>query len=79
MSYIAVKTIDQAGRIVLPKAYRLKMGLEPDSKVLLIEDDGKLIIEAAAKKCKLCESNEIVDDSLPLCKECLEKAKNFNK
>lgn len=79
MSYIAVKTIDYAGRIVLPKAYRTKMKLEAGSTVLLQVEDSKLIIEPAAKKCKLCECNEIVSDELPICKECLEKAKNFNK
>ena len=79
MSYIAVKTIDYAGRIVLPKAYRTKMKLDTGSTVLLQIEDTKLIIEPAEKKCKLCECNEIVDDKLPLCKECLEKAKKFDK
>lgn len=79
MSYIAVKTIDYAGRIVLPKAYRTKMNLEPGSSLLLQIEDNKLIIEPAEKKCKICECNEIVDDTLPLCKDCLEKAKKFDK
>ena len=79
MSYIAVKTIDYAGRIVLPKAYRTKMGLETGSKVLLQEEDGRLFVEPAEKKCRLCESNEIVADELPICKKCLEKAKKFDK
>ncbi len=79
MSYIAIKEIDQAGRIVLPKAYRIKMGLVTGSKVFLQEENGKLIIEAVSEKCKLCGSNEIVDIKLPLCKTCLAKAKKFNK
>jgi AbrB family looped-hinge helix DNA binding protein len=79
MSYIAVKTIDYAGRIVLPKAYRTKMCLDAGSTVILQEEDGRLFIEPASKKCRLCECNEIVDEALPLCKDCLEKAKNFNK
>ena len=54
MSYIAVKTIDYAGRIVLPKAYRTKMNLEPGSSLLLQIEDNKLIIEPAEKKCKIC-------------------------
>ena len=79
MSYIAVKTIDYAGRIVLPKAYRTKMGLETGSKVLLQEEDGRLFVEPAEKKCRLCECKEIASEELPLCKECIEKVKKFDK
>lgn len=77
MLYGTVKTIDYAGRIVLPKEYREKMGLEPGSKVILHELNGKLTIETVTPKCKLCEQNDIIDEKLPLCKECLEKAKKF--
>lgn len=79
MLYGTVKTIDYAGRIVLPREYRTKLGLEPDAKVILHEQNGKLTIEPVAPKCKVCEVNEIVSEELPLCKECLEKAKKFNK
>ncbi len=77
MLYGSVKTIDQAGRIILPKEYRNKMGLETGSKVVLYEENGKLTIETVSPKCKICECNEIVDDNLPLCKECFEKVKKF--
>lgn len=79
MLYGTVKTIDYAGRIVLPREYRTRMGLEPGTKVILHEQNGKLTIEPVAPKCKICECNEIIDDELPICKECLEKAKKFDK
>lgn len=79
MLYGTKKTIDYAGRIVLPREYRTKMGLEPGTEVILHEEKGKLTIEALSPKCKICECDEIVDDELPLCRACLEKAKSFNK
>lgn len=79
MLYGALKTIDYAGRIVLPRQYRNELGLEPGSQVILSLKDGEISIRPISQKCKICEANEIVDENLPLCAECLEKAKSFNK
>ena len=54
MLYGTVKTVDHAGRIVLPKEYRNKMNISPGTKVVLYENDGKLTIEVVTPKCKLC-------------------------
>jgi AbrB family looped-hinge helix DNA binding protein len=46
-------TIDAAGRIVVPKALRLALGLQPGQPVEIRAGDGRLEIEIAATAMKL--------------------------
>ncbi len=77
MLYGTVKTVDHAGRIVLPKEYRKKMNINPGTKVVLFENDGKLTMEVVTPKCKLCGTGEKVNEELSLCEECIEKVKKY--
>ena len=77
MLYGTVKTVDEAGRIVLPKEYRNKMNISAGTKVVLYENDGKLTIEVVTPKCKLCNTAEHVNEELSLCKECIKKVKEY--
>ncbi len=79
MLYGTVKTVDHAGRIVLPKEYRKKMNITPGTKVVLYENDGKLTMEVVTPKCKLCETDENVNEELSLCEECIKKVKEYQK
>ena len=71
MLYGTIKTVDEAGRIVLPKEYRNKMN------IVLYENDGKLTIEVVTPKCKLCGTAENVNEELSLCEECIKKVKEY--
>jgi AbrB family looped-hinge helix DNA binding protein len=77
MLYGTVKTVDEAGRIVLPKEYRNKMNISVGTKVVLYENDGKLTIEVVTPKCKLCGTAENVNEELSLCEECIKKVKEY--
>lgn len=46
-------TIDAAGRIVVPKALRLTLGLEPGQSLEIRAGDGRLEFEIAATSMKL--------------------------
>lgn len=77
MNYGAIKTIDNAGRLVIPNEYRQKLGLTPNTKVALYEDNGKLVIEVVTPKCKICGSANVVSEDFLLCKDCVNKAKKY--
>ena len=72
-----VKTVDDAGRIVLPKEYRNKMNINSGTKVVLYENDGKLTMEVVTPKCKLCGTAEQVNEELSLCENCIKKVKEY--
>lgn len=48
-------TIDTAGRIVVPKALRLALGLEPGQELEISAGEGRLEIEIAATPMKLAK------------------------
>jgi AbrB family looped-hinge helix DNA binding protein len=48
-------TIDQGGRIVVPKEVRERLGLTPGTRVELVEADGHLEIAPAATPMHLAE------------------------
>lgn len=77
MLYGAVKTVDHAGRVVLPKEYRKRMNISPGTQVMLSEKDGKLTIEVATPKCKLCGATEHINEKLSVCEECIKKIKEY--
>jgi len=44
---MAILQTSKKGQILIPKKYRKKLGIEPGSKVLLVEGDDSLIIKPA--------------------------------
>lgn len=75
--YGIIKTIDDTGRFVLPIEYRKRMNITSGTKIILYENDDKLIIEVATPKCKICGSTEKVKEDLPLCEECIKRIKKY--
>ncbi len=69
------RVIDDLGRIVLPMEYREKAGITARSKLLICEENGVITIRPAGRICKICGSNENVHEEMPMCAECLKKAK----
>ncbi len=63
-------TIDSAGRIVIPKAVRDRLGLSPGETIELRERDGFLEIEASPTPMKLRSGKHglvaVPDSTLPL-------------
>lgn len=52
------KTIDDLGRIVLPKEIRKSLGLEIRSTVELYVDGENLIIQKTKRSCVFCDSED---------------------
>ncbi len=77
MLYGTVKTVDKAGRIVLPKEYRKKMNISEGTQVVLSESNGKLTLEVITPKCKLCGAVERINEELSLCDKCIKKVKEY--
>ncbi len=68
-----VRKIDETGRIVLPKDFRRRLGLEANTDAVeLFADGDQIIIRKYATKCIFCGT---VDETVEfcgqrVCKEC---------
>jgi AbrB family looped-hinge helix DNA binding protein len=77
-------TIDRAGRLVIPKALRQRLGLKGGETLAIRERDGRIEIEPAATPMRLVErggtSVAVADGDLPpltdeLVRETLESTR----
>lgn len=71
-----VRRIDKLGRIVIPMEYRKKVGLEIDDEASIIEENGKIVIQKKTPSCKICGSDENLNEKFSLCQKCIDKIKN---
>ena len=55
---IAVRAIDELGRIVLPAEIRHKFNLNTNDKVRIIEKGNKIMIEKDKPSCAFCGGSE---------------------
>lgn len=71
------KTIDDLGRIVLPKEIRKSLGLGIRSAVDLYVDGEKLIITKIKNECIFCNSrdNLVEYKGKSVCEKCIEELK----
>ena len=71
------KTIDDLGRIVLPKEIRKSLGLGIRSAVDLYVDGEKLIITKTKNECIFCNSrdNLVEYKGKSVCEKCIEELK----
>lgn len=70
-----VRKIDETGRIVLPKDFRRRLGIEPNvDAVELFADGDQIIIKKYSQKCVFCSSSEDTFEFLGqrVCKKCSE-------
>lgn len=72
-----VRKVDKLGRIVLPMNYRKALGLNPDSEVVLGIDGGIITVKPYGERCKLCGSQDMVNEQLCLCSKCISRVKNI--
>ena len=58
-------TIDQAGRVVIPKAIRQAAGLKPGSPLTIEYRDGRIEIEPKVPKVRLIRKGSVLVASIP--------------
>ena len=79
MNLIAERKMDELGRIVLPLETRNKLQLTADTVLQIFEDGDKIILQKSIPSCKVCGSINNIHPELTVCRECIEKIKNYNK
>ena len=53
-----IRSIDELGRIVIPKEMRRKMGIQSNDPVEIYVDDDKIILTKYAPSCIFCDSRK---------------------
>ena len=69
---IAVRAIDELGRIVLPAEIRHKFNLSTNDKVKIIEKGDKILIEKYKPSCAFCGGSEslVMFNDKYVCEKC---------
>ena len=69
---IAVRPIDELGRVVLPTDIRHKLDLKANDNVSFFEKDGNFVIKKYKPSCTFCGSEEalITYNEKYICKKC---------
>ena len=82
MERIGTRTIDELGRIILPKELRAKLGWdEKDTLAMYYVDDNTLMLQLAQKypgqRCVFCKADKAVRaiQGKGVCGGCMEKIK----
>lgn len=75
MTLITQRFVDELGRIVLPAELRSELGLTAKSKLSVCRDGDRMILVKSHAACKLCGSDENVNETFSLCQSCIDKIK----
>jgi len=69
-----IKKIDNLGRVVVPKGYRLMLGLKPGDPLDVEIDSGRLVIAPHSDGCTFCGSEDVVQTHFGknVCSTCTE-------
>lgn len=70
-----IRKLDSAGRVSIPSGYRTRCGMDSD-KILITERNGMIIIEKAKPYCKICGSDEMLNEKCDICMDCMIKIIN---
>ena len=71
------RKVDLLGRITIPKELRKKHAITDTTLLSISELDDKIVIQKAMPACKICGSQQEVDESLQVCRTCSIKIKNI--
>ncbi|MBO5980852.1 MAG: AbrB/MazE/SpoVT family DNA-binding domain-containing protein [Clostridia bacterium] len=73
-----IKTVDEFGRILIPKSIRKQFGINSGDNLVYEVDADRIILRRPTEKCIFCQSEEGVETTMgrPVCKKCMEKLKN---
>lgn len=72
-----IKKIDNLGRVVVPKGYRMMLGMKPGDPLDVEVESGKLMISPHIDGCAFCGSTSVASTYLEknICQECLASIK----
>ncbi len=74
-----VRNIDDLGRIVLPINYRKTLGIKAGEELEMLCEGESIIIRRKAERCKLCGGKNEMDESLGICRECINKINSMTE
>lgn len=76
-----IKKIDNLGRVVVPKGFRLMLGLKPGDPLDVEVEDGKLLISPHHDGCSFCGSTEATRTLMgkKICPDCLSRIKSIDE
>lgn len=67
------KTIDNLGRVLIPKDVRKQIGIESDDELEMYVENERIILEKKTKRCIACSSEKMLIDigrNRYLCGKC---------
>lgn len=70
-----VRRLDELNRVVLPTDARKAANIVGTDVVKISWEKDKIIIKKAYPTCKLCGSENGLNERLGICRECIEKIK----
>jgi len=70
-----IKKIDNLGRVVIPKGYRLMLGINPGDPLDVEVDGGRLTIQPHSDGCTFCGDRGALSVHMnkPVCPGCLSR------
>jgi transcriptional pleiotropic regulator of transition state genes len=74
-----IKKIDNLGRVVVPKGYRLMLGLKPGDPLDVDVDGNRLVIAPHRDGCTFCGDSGVTQAYLSknICSDCLEQIRDL--
>ena len=73
------KSVDELGRIVLPKKMREKLNIDVRDEVELFVEGDRIILQKYVPTCIFCESDReiVIFNGKRICGECLNSIRNI--
>jgi transcriptional pleiotropic regulator of transition state genes len=74
-----IKKIDNLGRVVVPKGYRMMLGLQPGDPLDVEVDGGRLLLSPHRDGCTFCGAVEATQLFLEknICPDCLQQLREL--
>ena len=71
----AIRTVDELGRIIIPKAVRDSLSIDVGDQFEMVANGTQLILVRHMPKCSVCDYDDNVQklNRAYLCEECREK------
>ena len=75
-----LKSVDELGRIVLPKKMRENLDIDIRDKVELFVEGDRIVLQKYVPTCIFCDSDQniVIFNGKRLCTACLESLKNLH-
>ena len=73
------KEVDALGRVVLPKNFRTRLGIDTNTKVIISIDGEGLNIKPTQSTCAICKKHTEIIAELKICTDCFENIKKYEE